>query len=84
MNTAETLSTAEAAYAIDSASSPALQALALIVPKEHIRMVWLLGYCRGRSDAFGDAQRWLGTPDKAVSTGPGDLDVCGRELRPGT
>ena len=83
MNTAEATADANAAFAIEMASAPALKALVLTAPQEIIRMAWLLGYCAGKRDAFGAALRMIPV-DKAISTGPGDLDVCGRELKPGS
>lgn len=88
MNAAGTMATAEAAFAIESECSPAIVALCVAAPKDVIRMAWMLGYCSGRRDAFGEASQMVDaisfSGPKAVSTGPGDLDTCGRELKPGT
>lgn len=78
---------AEAAFAVEFASSAALQGLSTVAKKEVVRMAWLLGYCKGRSDAFLTARGLVDsipTGYRSVSTGPGDLDVCGRPLKAGS
>ena len=59
MNTAEATADANAAFAIESAASPGLQAVMLVVSKEIVRDVWLLGYCTGRRDSFDAVLRMM-------------------------
>lgn len=59
-DTNEAMAAAEAAFAIELASSAALQALCATAPKEVVKMTWLLGYVIGRRDAFAYTQEMLG------------------------
>lgn len=45
----------EAAFAIELASSAALQALCAVADKKIIRMSWMLGHCKGRQDGLQQA-----------------------------
>lgn len=57
MNSAEVEANAQAAFAMELASSAALQALCTIASKEVVRMAWLLGHCQGRLHAFEQVRK---------------------------
>lgn len=56
MTTDELMAKADAIFAIEKASSLALQAMCEVAPAEVVRMTWLMAYCKGKSDAFSESQ----------------------------
>lgn len=62
MNTDELSAQMETAWALECETSSALRALIGLLDKRHVKMVWTLGYARGRTEGLQQAKDIIAGP----------------------